>query len=279
MQLFTDKVYRFVFVSEAPSGDPSVPTDGCYKLLQILTYNELVSAGITTYSKTTYGELTFYKIENVTTKVVVYVPSSYIDVHPIIEVAEYPKIMLTLDLGVINNDTVLTNLESDIAGLINTYEYAAFKIGWEFGAEPAEYTVNGEVAAESDVITVTDATGITEGMAVDNNITGIPLGTVVESIDGNDVTISNSTTAIIADTTTIIIDTPTNEQPVFTADDCRLIAYDYEWLSEDEVIAGSTTVEQVLPGPYETRIALKAENASLRARVRNLEQALLQPTS
>lgn len=279
MQLFTDHVYKFIFVDSAPSGHPAVPDDGCYKLLQILTYNELLAAGITTYPKTSYADSAFYKIEHVNTAVIVYIPATYLDVHPVIEVHRYPKMMLALDLGVINNDAVLTNLETDIAGVINEYKYAAFLIGWEFGAEATEYTTDGETAAETDVITVTDATGITEGMAVDNLINGISLGTTVVSIDGNNVTISNNTTAIIPTATTITIDTPTNAQPEYTVDDCRLVAYDYQWLTEEEVIAGSIKVTPVLPGPHETMLSLKAQNASLRARVRNLEAALLRPTT
>jgi hypothetical protein len=85
-------------------------------------------------------------------------------------------------------------------------------ISWTFADDATEYTLDGDALAEGDELVVTDATGITEGMAVNDAVTGIPLGTEVESVVGNTVTLTKALTETVADGTTIIIDDPTNAQ-------------------------------------------------------------------
>lgn len=89
---------------------------------------------------------------------------------------------------------------------------AADLISWTFANGAASYIVDGDALIGTNEITVTDAAGIAVGMAVDDSVTGIPLGTEVESIDGNTITLTKSLTATVTNTTALIVDDPTNAQ-------------------------------------------------------------------
>lgn len=190
MQININRTYKFVFISDPPDGHPDAPTDGYYLVLQELTYNELLEAGIDTYPVSSYQNLDFYKLKNQSNNQIVYVPESYIAEFPEIDVQRYPKLVMTINLGLVNNPSVLDGLKEQIAGTINNLDCALFAIPWVFGDSPNEVTISGlqkAATGENDIqyLTVTDTSGLSEGMAADHSPNVVKLGTkVTEVVDG-----------------------------------------------------------------------------------------------
>lgn len=100
--------------------------------------------------------------------------------------------------------------------LIQKEQAEAEYISWVFTPGAATYTTVGETTVGSETVELTDVSGIEVGMAVDDDVDGIPLGTTVADVDTgtNTITLSQPTaSSAIPDATSITIDEPFNHQP------------------------------------------------------------------
>jgi len=83
-----------------------------------MTYPELREAGMSDYKEETFLTVDFLKLEHADTGVQYYVPESFIDGVPTIGILKYPKLALTVDLGVVSNADVLADLPATVVTAI-----------------------------------------------------------------------------------------------------------------------------------------------------------------
>lgn len=201
MQLNINHTYKFIFIDSAETGNPPPPEDGYYLILQELTYNELLAAGIKGYPESKFQEEKFYKLRNQENDRIIYVPESYMDGHPLMNVRRYPKLVLTFNLGLVNNPSVLDGLKDQIAGTVNNLDSAVFSLPWKFN-----YTVQGDHSSGTSTLTLFSTDNINPGDILDSSLTAIADGTEVSSVDSStQITLNQATVDSIAGGTEIEI--------------------------------------------------------------------------
>jgi hypothetical protein len=280
MQIVPGSVYKFVFIESVPAGHPATPSDGTYKVIQEMTHDELrTNARIDTYPAATYADVVFYKIQSTDTSLIVYVPETYITGFPVVDVREYPKIVLTMNLGIVANPNILNSLQTEISSQFNSV-LTQYK-RWIFEEGAATYTTTVDGVAEEFTITVSDATGVVAGQAVDvHAVDGsgdyvynvVPLQTEVESVDGNEITLTKALNASFTAGLIFTIDTATEASPLVTADACEFMQYDSKWLTEDEAMDEAATMFVGDPNPVLDRLQQDAIIANQQAQIAALEE-------
>lgn len=133
MNIETDKVYLFKFKPGFES------LDGIYKVTHQLNYEEILEENIDLYkelyekvNKTrqdldqdieNYKDDVFFKLEKPGDTVepfYFYIPETLLNQYPDSNVAEYNKVMMTIDLGLFANPDILTSLITAVSEIIST---------------------------------------------------------------------------------------------------------------------------------------------------------------
>jgi len=121
--------YRFTFIEDF------IAFNGVYVVTQIATYTELMNADVDLFTyfyqklgKTTeqystdigtYKSDRFFKLTDVTDSTnVIIIPESIIASHPEPDIAEYAKLVLSIDLGVVGDTSLLTSLLISVSEVI-----------------------------------------------------------------------------------------------------------------------------------------------------------------
>ena len=133
MYIDLNETYKFTFKTDFQS------MNGIYKVVQKMTYDEVILAGIDMVEKLysrvdkdavawdedikTYRELPFYKLEepgvNVDVKYL-YMPEALIDGYPDPNIHEYAKLTLVTDLGEHTDDAVVSDIIAAVKDLLTT---------------------------------------------------------------------------------------------------------------------------------------------------------------
>ncbi len=249
MHLIPGHTYKFIFdPGKVPEGEhPGVIASGPYRVLQIMTFQELISANVTGYTSNIYVHDKFLKLRDMVTNTIRYTTSRYLSTHPVVTVDKYPQIAMTIDIGTLSNPGVLAAIKEDIAGYISSLKYAPFVKGWDFTDPVTTYVVTShDFAGNPDKLTVVSLAGgdpatdllvkmksevedvtypveywldsVVDGVPINTKVTAVDTGTGIITLSKN-ITVSLTAEEVAIDPTIYFTVSGTDATKVITASD------------------------------------------------------------